>query len=70
MSTSASAPADLEWRVSRTCDTGACIKVARKGESVVIGSTTSSADLVSEFTADEWRHFVAGVKLGDFDGIA
>jgi hypothetical protein len=70
MSTSASAPGDLEWRVSRTCDTGACIKVARKGESVVIGSTTSSADLVSEFTADEWRHFVAGVKLGDFDGIA
>jgi len=70
MSTSASAPRDLEWRVSRTCDTGACIRVARQGESVVIGSTTSSADLVSEFTADEWRHFVAGVKLGDFDGIA
>jgi hypothetical protein len=70
MSTPVSAPRDLEWSVSRTCDTGACIRVARKGESVVIGSTTSSADLVSEFTADEWRHFVAGVKLGDFDGIA
>jgi hypothetical protein len=35
----------------------------------VIGSTVSSADLVSEFTAAEWRHFVAGVKLGDFDEI-
>jgi uncharacterized protein DUF397 len=70
MSTQESASEDLEWRVSRTCDTGACIKVARKGESVMIGSTVSSADLVIGFTAEEWRHFVAGVKLGDFDEIA
>jgi predicted secreted Zn-dependent protease len=70
MSTSASASGDLEWRVSRTCDTGACIKVARKGEFVVIGSTANPAESAGEFTADEWRHFVAGIKLGDFDGIA
>jgi hypothetical protein len=25
---------------------------------------------ISEFTADEWRQFLAGIKLGDFDGIA
>jgi predicted secreted Zn-dependent protease len=70
MSIHASAPGDLEWRVSRTCDGGQCIKVARKGELVVIGSTIQPAGPVSEFTVDEWRHFLAGAKLGDFDGIA
>jgi predicted secreted Zn-dependent protease len=70
MSTPASASRDLEWRVSRTCEGGACIKVARKGDFVAIGSTSDPARPVSEFTADEWRHFLAGVKLGDFDGIA
>ena len=65
------APADdLAWRVSRTCDAGACIKVARKGESVLIGNTSSPDGPFGEFTADEWRQFLAGVKLGDFDGIA
>ena len=62
--------ADLTWRVSRTCDAGACIKVARKGESVLIGNTDKPEGPFGEFTADEWRQFLAGVKLGDFDGIA
>ena len=70
MSTQASAPGDLEWRVSRTCDSGACIKVARQGEVVIVGTTVNPAGPVSQFTVDEWRHFVAGVKLGDFDGVA
>jgi Domain of unknown function (DUF397) len=61
---------DIDWRVSRTCDSGACIGVARRGESVYIGSTSNQESPVSEFTADEWRQFIAGVKLGDFDGIA
>jgi hypothetical protein len=44
--------------------------VARKGEFVVIGNTANRTGPISEFTADEWRHFVAGIKQGDFDGIA
>jgi hypothetical protein len=65
-----SAQEDLDWRVSRACDNGQCIRVARKGESVLIGNTNSPEGIVSEFTADEWRQFLAGAKLGDFDGIA
>jgi transcriptional regulator with XRE-family HTH domain len=65
-----SAEGDLDWRVSRTCDSGQCVKVARNGENVVIGNTNSPGGPFSEFTVDEWRHFLAGVKLGDFDGIA
>lgn len=65
-----SAADDLDWYVSRTCDNGQCVKVARAGEFIVIGNTTKPDGLVSEFTVAEWRHFLAGVKLGDFDAIA
>lgn len=61
---------DLDWRISRTCEGGACVKVARQGEFVLIGNTASPDGPVSEFTAEEWRQFLAGVKLGDFDEIA
>ncbi len=65
-----SATGDLNWYVSRTCDNGQCIKVARVGELVMIGNTTKPEGPVGEFTVEEWRHFLAGAKLGDFDGIA
>jgi uncharacterized protein DUF397 len=70
MSTDASTPGDHDWRVSRTCDGGQCIKVARNGNYVLIGNTSDLEAPVNEFTIDEWRHFLAGAKLGDFDGIA
>jgi hypothetical protein len=44
--------------------------VARKGESVMIGNTNSPDGPFKEFTMDEWREFLAGAKLGHFDGIA
>lgn len=61
---------DLDWSVSSTCDGGQCIRVAREGEFVMIGDTNNPAGPVSRFTVDEWRHFLTGAKLGDFDGIA
>ncbi|MGO8891279.1 MAG: DUF397 domain-containing protein [Streptosporangiaceae bacterium] len=61
---------DLDWRVARLCDGGACVRVARRGDSVLIGNTKKPEGLTSEFTTDEWRQFLAGAKLGDFDGIA
>jgi len=36
----------------------------------MIGNTNNPAAPVNEFSTDEWRQFLAGVKLGDFDGIA
>ena len=65
-----SVPGDFNWHVSRTCDGGACIRVARHGESVLIGSTTDPEGPVNRFTTEEWRQFLAGIKLGDFDDIA
>jgi Domain of unknown function (DUF397) len=65
-----SAPESLEWRVSRTCDAGACVGVARSGDSILIGNTNVPGGAVSEFSIEEWQRFLAGVKLGDFDGLA
>jgi len=66
----AKASEDLEWRVSRTCDSGACVGVARRGDAILIGNTNNLEGPVAEFTMDEWRQFLSGAKLGDFDGIA
>lgn len=61
---------DIDWLISRTCDSGACVGVARRGEAVLIGNTNNPESPVTEFTIDEWRQFLAGAKLGDFDSIA
>lgn len=60
---------DLDWLISRTCDSGACVGVARRGDIVFIGNTNQPGGPVSEFTIEEWRQFLAGAKLGNFDEI-
>ncbi len=60
---------DLDWRISRTCESGACIIVARQGDSVVFGNTIHPHGPTYAYTATEWKEFIAGVKLGDFDDI-
>lgn len=69
MSIDPSAPGELEWRVSRTCEGGACVMVARQGDSIVFGNTSQPDGPVYAYTGAEWKEFIAGVKLGDFDGL-
>jgi hypothetical protein len=45
------------------------VAVARSGESILIGNSSQPEAPVSVFTTDEWREFLAGAKLGHFDGI-
>ncbi len=70
MSAHSSRSEELDWRVSRTCESGACVRIARRDESVLIGNTRNPEGPFSEFTVEEWRNFLAAVKLGDFDNIA
>jgi predicted secreted Zn-dependent protease len=70
MSTSPVASDDLDWRISRQCESGACVGVARQGEFVLITKTDDLEAPVSRFTRQEWRAFVAGIKLGEFDELA
>jgi len=65
-----SAQGGLDWRVSRSCESGACIMVARQGESVVFGNTTHPEGPTYTYTRAEWKEFLAGVKHGDFDDVA
>lgn len=65
-----SAPEDLKWHVSRTCDGGACVMVARYGDSVVFGDPSQPGGPVFSYTVADWKDFLTGVKLGDFDDIA
>lgn len=65
-----SPPEELDWRVSRTCESGACIRIARRGESILIGNASDPEGSFSTFSVEERRHFLVGVKLGDFDDIA
>lgn len=61
-------PQDLNWLTARTCEGGACVAVARKGGSVLIRRINPEGP-ITEFTREEWLHFIAGAKLGDFDDI-
>lgn len=65
-----SVPGGPDWRVSRTCEGGSCVAVTRRGNYVLIANTSDPESPVSKFTTDEWRQFLAGAKLGDFDNIA
>jgi hypothetical protein len=64
-----SVPGGLNWRVSRTCDGGACVMVARYEDSVLFGNTSQPDDPKIAYTGAEWKEFITGVKHGDFDDI-
>jgi hypothetical protein len=60
--------AELAWRVARQCNGGACVRVARSGDMVVIGDTKDSGAILS-YSQDEFRTFVEGIRRGDFDDL-
>ena len=43
--------------------------VARHGDSVIFGNTSHPEGPVYAYTRAEWKEFLTGVKLGDFDDI-
>jgi Domain of unknown function (DUF397) len=63
------APEGRAWRVSRTCDGGACVMVARDGEFILFGSTTQPDGPKLSYTRAEFKEFAAGIKRGDFDDL-
>jgi hypothetical protein len=65
----ASPAGSVAWRISRTCESGACIGVARQGELVLVGNTSNPDIPISTFTVTEWQKFLEGAKLGDFDDL-
>jgi hypothetical protein len=55
------------WKTSSRCGSATCVAV-RIGETAVLVRDTKDRDgAVLAFTPAEWRDFLAGVKLGEFD---
>jgi hypothetical protein len=52
----------------RRCDSGACVEIAIRGESVIIRSSIDS-EVILTLTRAEWLEFLAGAKDGSFDAL-
>ena len=70
MSSNPMVSGNVDWRISRSCDSGACVGVARYGEFIIIGNSNDPEAPASWFTRQEWSAFIAGVKLGEFDDFS
>ena len=68
-SASCAAPPDAAWRRSRRCSTSACVEVAQDADGIWVRSSLAPEDVV-RLTREEWDAFAAGVKDGEFDGLA
>ncbi|MCA2183190.1 DUF397 domain-containing protein [Nonomuraea glycinis] len=56
------------WRKSsKSGGNGQCTEVAFVGDQVAVRDSKDRTGPVLIFTADEWRAFVGGAKLGEFD---
>jgi uncharacterized protein DUF397 len=62
---------ELNWRTSSFTDNGTCVEVADlpDGGRLVRDTKLGDASPVLQYTAAEWRAFVAGVKAGEFDDL-
>jgi hypothetical protein len=60
---------DLAWRVARRCDAGTCVRIAQKGDMVLIGDSKDPDGPVLAYSKAEWRAFAEGLKHGDFDDL-
>ena len=60
---------DLHWRTSTYSTDAACVEVADLPDDgrLVRDTKLGEGSPVLQFTAAEWRAFVAGVKAGEFD---
>jgi len=47
-----------------------CVIVTRQGDSILIGNSGQPAGPFNSFSRAEWKEFLVGAKLGDFDEIA
>jgi hypothetical protein len=66
MSSAEPQPRDTPWRKPSLCAAGECVEVATSAGEILVRSSTSPGRVLN-FTSDEWRAFVDGVRRGEFD---
>lgn len=56
------------WRRSSLCANGGCVEVKRLPDGgVAIRDSKDERSPVLEFDEEEWRAFLGGIRLGEFD---
>jgi hypothetical protein len=55
------------WHKSSRSGSGGCVEVLLTAESIAVRHSKAPADGQLVFTPKEWRAFVEGVRLGEFD---
>ena len=58
------------WRRASRCNGGNCVEVAFVGGGVAVRDSKLKDGPHLEYTRDEWRAFLDGVKAGEFDDLA
>lgn len=56
---------DTTWKKSSLCASSSCVEVRRLDGGFAVRSSDSSPVLI--FSPAEWKDFLAGVRLGEFD---
>ena len=59
--------ADRAWRKSSHSNLSGCVEVAVVDTEVAVRNARHPDSPVLEFTIDEWRAFLDGVRDGEFD---
>jgi len=56
-----------EWHTSSVSGGGECVEVRIAADQVHVRDTKDRQKALLTFTHSEWRAFVSGVRLGEFD---
>jgi Domain of unknown function (DUF397) len=60
-------PGARAWQKSSHSNLNGCVEVAVVGTGIAVRNSRDPQGPVLEFTPDEWRAFLDGVKEGEFD---
>ncbi len=60
---------EVIWRRSLSCESGGCVTIARRGDSILLGNSSDPNAPIAQYTREEWGEFVIGIKRGDFDDL-
>ncbi len=56
-----------EFRKSKGCVMGVtCVEIAKDSKNIFVRDS-KNPEIVLEFTSEEWKSFIEGVKKGEFD---
>jgi hypothetical protein len=57
----------LSWKKSTASGGGACVEVARVGETIIVRDSKNVLGPVLTFSGEEWRDFLVGARSGQFN---